>query len=142
MLRHIRQQLQKQQGFTLVELVVVIAIIGILAAIAVPKFTSATESARGAKIQADLRTIDSAIALVTAETGATPTSVALTAADAPNVVAKLASIPTPGTAGAKFKANGTVYTLGAAAYKIDANGRAVVTTEAGEGSADKNVNEL
>lgn len=44
----------------MVELVVVIAIIGILAGIAVPRFLDATASARGAKIVADMRTIQSA----------------------------------------------------------------------------------
>lgn len=57
----LRNQMRKQKGFTLVELMVVIAILGVLAALVVPKFTSSTDSAKDAKLKADLRTIDGAI---------------------------------------------------------------------------------
>ena len=52
---------QNKKGFTLVELVVVIAILGILAGIAIPRFMEANKAARGAKIVADMRTIESAV---------------------------------------------------------------------------------
>ncbi len=61
-----------KKGFTLIELVVVIAILGILAGIAVPRFLNATESARGSRIVADLRTIDSALVLYNVKQGAWP----------------------------------------------------------------------
>lgn len=56
------------------ELVVVIAIIGILAGIAVPRFLDATASARGAKIVADMRTIQSAEMIYYAKNAKYPTA--------------------------------------------------------------------
>lgn len=56
-----------QKGFTLVELMVVIAILGILAAIAIPRFSDQTTSANTAKIAADLRTIDGVITMAVAD---------------------------------------------------------------------------
>lgn len=53
--------MKKEQGFTLIELMVVVLIIAILVAIAVPVFTSARESAWRRTCQANLRTIDGAI---------------------------------------------------------------------------------
>jgi general secretion pathway protein G len=63
----------KQRGFTLIELVIVIAVLGILAGIAIPRFLDSTASARGSKLVGDLRTIDSAIIIYQAKTGSFPT---------------------------------------------------------------------
>lgn len=56
-------KIQKQKGFTLIELVVVIALLGILAAFAIPRFASLETEARSAVTQGLSGSIRSAAAM-------------------------------------------------------------------------------
>jgi prepilin-type N-terminal cleavage/methylation domain-containing protein len=59
----------KHAGFTLVEIMIVVAIIALLAAIAVPGFLRARKRSQASKILNDLRMIDSAVDQYAIETG-------------------------------------------------------------------------
>jgi prepilin-type N-terminal cleavage/methylation domain-containing protein len=52
---------RSRQGFTLVEIMIVVAIIALLAAIAVPNFLRARKRSQASRILEDLRLVDTAI---------------------------------------------------------------------------------
>lgn len=58
---HARKMVRK--GFTLVEILIVVVILGILAAIVIPQFTNASESAKASSALSQLQTIRSQIEL-------------------------------------------------------------------------------
>ncbi|MFA4931687.1 MAG: prepilin-type N-terminal cleavage/methylation domain-containing protein [Caldisericia bacterium] len=67
---------RQRKGFTLVELAIVIAILGILAVVAIPKYEDMVSDARSAQARAQLGTVRSAIAIYYAKhQGTFPTTI-------------------------------------------------------------------
>ncbi|MBQ7515214.1 MAG: type II secretion system protein [Schwartzia sp.] len=64
-----------QRGFTLLELLIVMSIVGVLSMIAIPRFSNAIVLANTSKVQSDLRVLNTAIVMYQAEKGAYPTSI-------------------------------------------------------------------
>lgn len=81
---------RRKSGFTLVEILIVVVILGILAAIVVPQFTNAANDARAGNLQSQIKTIENQLELFRARTGAYPT------------LAELQAAPTDATRGTSF----------------------------------------
>jgi len=89
-----------QQGFTLIELMIVVAIIGILAAVAIPAYQDYTVKAKVSNVQAAVDSIKSAVAICIQENGG----------DADNCATGKPGIPT--VSATKEVTSGTVDTAG------------------------------
>lgn len=99
-----------QEGFTIVELLIVIVIIGILAALVFVQFNNMQARGRDAERKADLRLIESKLAEYNADEGAYPTGTDLSAIDV------ITGIPDdakedPGTTDYTYTSDGDTYTL-------------------------------
>lgn len=64
---------KRQSGFTLLEVMVVVIILGILAALIIPRVLGRAEEARDNRAFQDLRSIDNAVNLYLLDTGVLPT---------------------------------------------------------------------
>lgn len=129
MLRKLNKK-RNQKGFTLVELLIVIAIIGILAAIAIPQFSSYRNKAYVAAVRSDCKNAYTALqAYISENPGATPPG--------SGAITGPATLPTPYGAGKVSKdvtltITGTAPNVGTVlgthagiagySYTVDANG--------------------
>jgi general secretion pathway protein G len=70
----LRNSKKAQKGFTLIELMIVIVIIGILATLLIPRIMERPEEARRMKAKVDIKTIESSLKLYKIDTGNYPTT--------------------------------------------------------------------
>src|ERR1700761_8978417 len=74
--RHRREQMKtyrtRKSGFTLVEILIVVIILGILAAIVIPQFTNASTDARNSSVASTLQTLRGQIELYKIQHADTP----------------------------------------------------------------------
>ena len=103
-----------QKGFATLEIILVVMVIGILASIAVPRFTDITTKANTAKIQSDLTTLDTAISIYFMENGNYPTGLSQLS----SYVRDIENLKPP--TGAAY-INGTETQITGTAYAITAN---------------------
>ncbi len=101
---------RKANGFTLIELVIVIAVLGILAGLAISRYMDMMEETRGAVVLANMRTIESSAAMYGVKNGELPPRICPTEGASPItplVPDYLAAWPTAPLTTQVFKIRGT-----------------------------------
>lgn len=70
-----RTRIRSNRAFTLIEILIVVVILGILAAIVIPQFTNASQDAQNSQVRSQLQTVRGQLELYNVQNGAYPASV-------------------------------------------------------------------
>jgi len=120
------QHIRNKRGFTLVEIILVIIIIGILAAIIVPKFAGQSDKAKIATTKANLSSLRSAVRMWQSDNdGDAPTALSDLVPDYIRAMPEEAITPSTDVSAANDGGGGWVYSSGDVSVNLagnDANG--------------------
>ena len=108
------KKLRSEQGFTLLELLVVIVIIGILALLIIPNLTSAPKKARDVQRKTDLRAVQKSLEEYYVSNNAYPVTTTFTALSTslvPSIMRALPVDPSTGNPVYYYSGTATAYTL-------------------------------
>ena len=106
--------LEEERGYSLIELMLAITVIGLLAAVAAPKVSHVLAVSRSQKVAADLQMLDAAVVMYEVEHGSLPKGKDI--GELKDYVEQIDSVRPP--AGSAVIVNGTQTSLAAEEYEL------------------------